>query len=392
MIKVSEIFDCISGNSGLTEEFIYNNLNRENRDYKVLSSSTREETNLGYVAICKLKGNDINIFEDECGILVIRKGKAGKMIFLSESKYTINDDAYILKLKKKFIHDYNLKDKNKQQIFLKYFIYIYQHEVYKYATKSDNATWNKTKFFENCLIEMIDVNNMSQIIELYEKCDYYRNYISDLTCEINEVINKSIAVELKGVEEQIALEKVLDYVSRNDSLSEEGIYNFYPKGDRTIDVLSGSIKNIYYGKIDYYTPKIHKLENKQAIHLVTRGKAGKLTYINKGTYATNTNAFLLYIKESRWKEFNIKNEKDEEVYLKFLIIYLQPYFYDVCSNSDVSVFPLTNVMKNFLIPKFMYNDEMKKCIMIYNKAKQLQNILEDSRKRIEILIEKQIVL
>lgn len=392
MIKVSDIFECISGNSGLTEEFIYNNLNRENREYKVLSSSTKVETSLGYVGVCKLKGSNINIFENQQGILVVRKGKAGKMIYLPEGKYTTNDDAYILKLKLKFVEEFKLNDRLKQQLFLKYFQYIYQHEVYEFSTKSDNSTWNKTKFFQNCSIEMISIENMEKVVKLYEQCNIYREYINKLLDKLNNVMDKAISLDLKGGYNQVPLNSILKYVSRNDSLSEEGIYNFYPKTDKTIDVLSGSISNIYYGKIDYYTPKIHKLENKQAIHIVTRGKAGKLTYIKKGIYATNTNAFLLYIDNDKWKELKITNELEEEYYLKFLMIYLQPYFYEVCSNSDVSVFPLTETLKNYMIPKFIYGDEIKKNIIIYNKSQQIKEYLNDSIQRIETLIGKEIVI
>lgn len=393
MENVSKIFECLSGNTELTEQFIYNNINKESEEYLVLSSSTRDNTSLGHIPICKNnKGNNINIFKDKPGILVARNGKAGKMRFLEPGLYTINDHAYILSLKENFIKKNKLNDLEEQKLFLKYFIYRYQYEVYKYSTKNDNATWNKTGFFKYCNIDLVSKEKMKEIVNRYRRCNEYSKKIDEIDNKVKGLLNKTISIDSNKIKEKVPLEYVLSYKSRNDSLSEEGIYNFCPTSDKTISVLSGSINNIYYGKIDYYTPKIHKLEDRQCLHIITRGKAGKLTYVKKGTYATNTNAFLLYIEKDKWAELNITNEEEEEYYLKFLMIYLQPYFYEVCSKSDVSVFPLTDRLKNFMIPKFIYDDEIKRFIIIYNKSQKIKESLNKAKQIIENLLEKQIVI
>lgn len=391
MISVKKIFNSLSGNSDLTEEFIYNNINKSSEEYIVLSSSTKKETKLGVVPLCKNnKGKYINVFKDEPGILVARNGKAGKMTFLEEGNYTINDHAYILSLKEDFCKSNNLETISDKILFLKYFVYKYQYSLYEYSTKNDNATWNKTGFFKYCSIELTSKENMKKLVQRYEKCEYYREKIDLLDDELDKLLEKNIAIDDTKISEKVELSFVLNYISRNDCLSEEGIYNFYPKGSKTIDVLSGSIKNIKYGKIDYDTPKIHKIDNRQCIHIITRGKAGKMTYMEKGTYATNTNAFLLYISRERWNVLNISNEKEEEVYLKFLIIYLQPMFFEVCSKSDVAVFPLTSMMNNFKIPKFLYNDNMKYCVDIYYKGIEMKKVLYKNRFKIDKLFDKQI--
>ena len=54
MIKIKEIFECLSGNSDLTEEFIYKHVGlRENEMYTVLSSSTDETESMGLIQLCK---------------------------------------------------------------------------------------------------------------------------------------------------------------------------------------------------------------------------------------------------------------------------------------------------------------------------------------------------
>lgn len=393
MEKVCNIFNCLSGNSQLTEEFVYNNINKNSEEYLILSSSTKDSTGLGYIPMCKNnKGRDINVFKDRPGILIARNGKAGKMKYLEPGLYTINDHAYILSLKEDFIINNNLNNLEEQKLFLKYFIYRYQYDVYSYSTKNDNATWNKTGFFKYCNIDIVSKEKMIEIVKRYDKCIGYSRKIEEINNKIRELVDKTISINTNDIKEEVPVKYILNYVSRNDSLSEEGIYNFSPTSDRTINVLSGSTNNIYYGKIDYYTPKIHKLEGRQCLHIVTRGKAGKLTYVKKGVYATNTNAFLLYIDRDKWEELNIRNEEEEEYYLKYLMIYLQPYFYEVCSRADVSVFPLTKELETFLIPKFLYNDKIKQSILIYNKFQKVKQSVNKAEVIIQQLLEKQIVI
>ena len=392
MISVKKIFNCLSGNSGLTEEFIYNSINKNAENYKVLSSSTLETTNLGRIPFCKdIKGDDISVFTDNMGILVARNGKAGKMTFLEQGNYTINDHAYILSLKNDFIKKYAIDTKERQEIFLKYYIYRYQHEVYSYSTNNDNSTWNKTGYFKHSVAEILSMSEMENIVNRYEDCIKYKHYVDEIDNKLNKLFAKTLSIDSGCIKEVVALEKVLSYISRNDSLSEEGIYNLPPEDNKAICVLSGSIKDINYGKINYAT-KVHKLIDRQALHLVTRGKAGKLTYLDKGTYATNTNAFILFIEKSRWKDLNISNETEEAIYLKYLMLYLQPIFYEVCSKSDVSVFPLTDKMKNLMIPKFSYTETMKDAIKIYDRALEYKKIIDSVRDKVDGLFDKQIIL
>ena len=86
--KLLEIFECLSGNSDLTEEFIYKHVGlRENEMYTVLSSSTDETESMGLIPLCKnSKSQDIKVFKDRKGILVARNGKAGTMRYLPEGK------------------------------------------------------------------------------------------------------------------------------------------------------------------------------------------------------------------------------------------------------------------------------------------------------------------
>ncbi|WP_337050693.1 hypothetical protein [Priestia megaterium] len=392
MISVKQVFDSLSGNSGLIEEFIYNNIDKSRQQYKVLSSSTVEETNMGMIPKCKnSKGEVLKVFEDKPGILVVRNGNAGKMKYLKPDKYTINDHAYILSLKKKFKIDNAINTLEEEELFLKYFIYRYQYEMYKYSTKNDNATWNKTAFFKYSEIEVPSKAVMKEVVDRYAKLLSKKKEIKKIKSKFNHLSDKVLVVDDDKELEQIELNAILAYKSRNDSLSEEGIYNFTPeKGSQNvINVLSGSTKGIYYGKISADAPKIHKLEN-QGLHVITRGKAGKLTYVPPGTYATNTNAFLFFIKPSARQIINVSNALEEKVYLKFLRIYLQPIFYEISSKSDVGVFPLTQMMRTLKIPHFIYNQKMVEIVDRYSKYEKYFEAIEQAEKQMDELLDKQL--
>lgn len=378
-INIGVVFDCISGNSGITEEFIYAHILSDKLKYEVLSSSTIEATKLGAIPYCtNNNGEFISIFKDKLGILVARNGKAGLMTFLKKGNYTINDHAYILYLKEDFKKNSKIDSEAKEEIFLKWFICKYQYLLYHYSSKTDNATWNKTAFFK---FSEITVDEEFEQIEFSKRYDKIQNLLSELNSinnNLNNILEKTFSIDLSNDITSLKINKVLDYASRNDCLSEEGIYNFSPKTttDSTIKVLSGSSSEILYGEISSKTQKIHKIENKQGLVVASRGKAGKLTYIPKGNYSTNTNAFILFLKDDFKIENKLLKNEDEEIYLKFLKIYLEPIFIDLSSNSDVSVFPLTKIFEELEIPRFVLNDEMKQIVNKYDQLLLMQIKIE----------------
>lgn len=308
-IEASEVFDYLSGNSDINEEFIYNNLNSSKKQYIVLSSSTQERTQLGKIPLCKnSKGKYIKTFENKHGILIARNGNAGTMNYLSPGYYTINDHAYILFLKRNFLEKYELI--GKEEIFLKFFVIMYQNDIYKFATKNDNSTWSITSFLKGFVFDMYDLNLMKTIVDKWEKI---KEILTQITASIHNLLKlqkKALIVNMN--EEPIYLKEILDYTSRNDSLSEETIYNhaFDGKGEY-IKVLSGSLVNLHYGNIKKLD-NIHTI-NDQVLHVISRGKAGTLTYLQKNQYATNTNAFLFYLRDTACERLNIKNEEDKKI-------------------------------------------------------------------------------
>lgn len=183
-IPISKVLDCMSGNSGLTEEMIYQKSQVDGLRYTVLSSSTTEETRLGEIPICYINDTRLKVFEDREGILVIRNGKAGTTFFLEKDKYTINDHAYIL----------SLKENIKHEILLKWLMVQYRKDFLEYSSSSDNGTWNKTGFFKNMKIDLPSIDEQKKVLKVYEKLEQLEKKIDNLKNKIESLFAKQISV------------------------------------------------------------------------------------------------------------------------------------------------------------------------------------------------------
>lgn len=184
-IPIKKVFDCMSGNSGLTEEFIYSVSNLTDEKYKVLSSAIDEDKMLGEVSFCKINGKDLRIFKNKDGILVSRNGKAGSLKFLKKGKYTINDHAYIL-----FI-----KEDCPYKIDLRWFISQYKSEFLSYSSNSDNGTWNKTGFFENVRISIPAYEEQIRISNYYTQLEQKLSEINRIEKKYKQLFNRELQFE-----------------------------------------------------------------------------------------------------------------------------------------------------------------------------------------------------
>ena len=176
--RIGVVLNIFGGNSGLTEDFIYNNLpSSEDDKIPIFSSSTQYSTTMGYISRnAKLNQSVLKIFRGEC-ILVARNGYAGTMTYIKDKEFTVNDHAYILKLKNEW----------KDKINLRWFTHQYQELFYNLVTsKSDNATFNK-EYSEQQEIDIPDIKFQNEIADklikvdkLIEKLGKIKNFIDDL--------------------------------------------------------------------------------------------------------------------------------------------------------------------------------------------------------------------
>ena len=155
-LPVSEIFEITGGNSGLTEEYLYSLLfHGGDRRYRLLTGSI-DSKNTVLIPLCQHPKNankTINVVSGE-GIHIVRKGKAGHINYLPVGDYTMTDDAYILTKKPGVEYEISLGWVAKTQA-----------EMFrKYASNSDNGTWNKGGFFEHATIDIPSYEEQLKII------------------------------------------------------------------------------------------------------------------------------------------------------------------------------------------------------------------------------------
>ena len=183
-----DIFDCVGGNSGLTEQYIYQNLqNVGERKYILLTGSIKvdEKEKISLFAKPKDKSKKIIVFSGE-GIHVIRKGMAGKINYLKKGEYTLNDDAYILKVKKEF----------PLKLSLKWFTKVYAKVFMEFSSQSDNSTWNKDYFMENAKFDIPILDEQENMLKKFEKIEEYKEICNKILNKIELVLSKEITHKL----------------------------------------------------------------------------------------------------------------------------------------------------------------------------------------------------
>jgi len=180
---ISDILNIKGGNSGLTEEFIYENLPETEEDkIEILTGATLERTAMGFISK-NAKPNDkkLKTFEGPA-ILVVRKGIAGKMKYIPKDRFTINDDAYVLTPKKAW----------KDKINLEWFISEYQELFLKIVTsKSDNATLSK-EYADRQIVQIPLIDEQNRIMQKLTPLKVLIQKFQKIENEIDELLEYTI--------------------------------------------------------------------------------------------------------------------------------------------------------------------------------------------------------
>jgi hypothetical protein len=383
---ISKVVDCLSGNSGLTEQVIYQNICVEGERYLVLSSSTEEETKLGEIPICEVKDKPLKVFENREGILVVRNGKAGTTFFLEKGKYAITDHAYILALKNACPYE----------VSLKWLMVQYRWRFLEYSSSSDNGTWNMTGFFDEVNIDIPIFEKQMQLVQIYERMERLSEKTRAIRHLIRFIKEKQIGypfVDYQG--KDVSISEVLSCMSGNSGLTEEYLYSqIQTASEKTYRILTGSTDF----DIPEYTHKcehpknatrfISVIEGKPVIHVVRKGKAGSTAYFEKGNYTINDDAYLLFLKDSLQKTL-LSSQKSYQVNLKWLLLELKSRFYDYSSSSDNGTWNKTRFFDEVKVDIPSYA-EQNQVVAVYDKMENLENTINDLSAKIEDLLKKQV--
>ncbi len=291
--KIRQFFDIKGGNSGLTEEIIYNNQPIvEKESIKVFSSSTDDKTIMKRISKhAQIDNENIKIFDKE-GILISRNGKAGKMKYIEGKKFTMNDHAYFLTVKDNYIDFINLN----------YILFAFKKEIENCVTsdKEGNRTFNKT-LFEQEYINIPDKLEQDKIAKEYIKI---RNIYACLESEINYIEKVLNIVPKTDYGNMYNIKDVFNLIPENRLLTEEYIYchqGEYPVYSAQVNGAYGYIDSFLEGTTD----------DKEILFVVQYGDSGK-TVLRSGKLNIGRNVCGLVPKDKFKNKVNLK-------YMKYIL-------------------------------------------------------------------------
>jgi len=158
-VAANQIFSVISGNSGITEEYIYSLLlHEEKKKYKLLTGSVDPDNSIKIHHCRDPKNADrkIRVHSGEA-LHVVRKGKAGHVNYLSAGHYTLNDDAYLL----------TISTSCELKISLEWFSKTQRDTFLEFSSNSDNGTWNKGGFLSHAKFDIPDYDEQIDELKLH---------------------------------------------------------------------------------------------------------------------------------------------------------------------------------------------------------------------------------
>lgn len=347
--KIKDFFDIIGGNSGLTEEFIYNNQPKDKEDaVTVYSGSTVVAYTLKDISKHAkiLKNNKLTNLKwfHGNGIIIARNGKAGSMFYVNKENFTMNDHAYYMKVKKKY----------EDKINPKYIIYATK-ELIKECVSSNgegkNGTFSKT-IYEQLYINIPIKNEQDRLVHEYEKYENIKKQLEDKIDKICKILSKTPHLNHGEVK---SVEKVFNILSEDRSLTEEFIY----KNQGQFPVYSAQ-KNGAFGYINKYS------FDGEVLTIVQYGDSGK-TFIRNDKLNIGRNICGLVQKKDFKEKINLK-------YMKYALehIFIEAAKGDGLKSLSQETIKKTNIFLPDIKTQNLIADEYEK----FEKIKhQLETIL-----------------
>jgi len=183
-VPIWDVLDCLSGNSGLTEEYLYSQLQAvAERKYRILTAST--DPAIKYTHRCKHPKDSVKLIavtEGKPVIQIIRIGKAGSVTFFDKGNYTITENAYLL----------FLKDNLKYALDLKWVMYALIPQFNEYANVAEYGTWNKTGFFRNARIDIPSYTEQVEVAKAYGHLEELEKKIRNYNAKIEDLFAKQV--------------------------------------------------------------------------------------------------------------------------------------------------------------------------------------------------------
>lgn len=147
---INKILDLIGGSSNLTQEYVYNNSDHLNALLPVYTGS------ITFSGQFVNRNKSKKIFKNQ--LKITRKGIAGHISYIP-GEFTINDDAYVVKINEDYVEKVNI-----------HFLHFYLSSIINDAVSSQcgNGTFNKTKFL-TFKIKLPSIDKQNEVGNVFYK-------------------------------------------------------------------------------------------------------------------------------------------------------------------------------------------------------------------------------
>jgi restriction endonuclease S subunit len=380
-VPISEVLDFHSGTPGLTSEEIYRRVLLEGPRYEVLSAATTIEARLGTIPKCQLEGKPLKTVDDKEGILISRIGaNAGTITYIPKGSYALNDDAYFL----------TLKEPQKFDVNIRWFVWRYQQEFFEYTTISDYHAWNKTRFLAEMQIDIPLRTIQDEIVNRYAQLESLHKKIRAMQSKMLRIETKQVLMNYSHYQaKDYPVSEVLQCHGGNTGLTSEAIYrNILINGPRYEVLSSSTEQETRLGTIPicYINgKKLEVFEIQEGILVSRNGNyAGTITFLEKGRYTLTDHAYFLSLSPTC----------PYKVSLKWIIAQYRRVFLDYTSNNlggNNATWNKTRFFENVKIDIPDY-EEQSGLVESYDRFSQFQSKLDQLNEKIERLQERQLVL
>lgn len=403
-MNINKVFN-INVNSSksldLNENDIYSLIEPDKEYIPVISSKTKDNGIIGYIPKPNINLKDysenafvningVDYFINIKGAITVTKDGYSGFMFLRNCK-----DYPIFAISHSYIFS------PKKDINLEWFICKYQSKFTKHNQKGKVNHFTQ-KIYSKIEIDIPTNDRIQLELKSYSKLKKIENKIDCILEKIDKIINQEIEFNIKNT---YILRDLFSYIGENRGLTETNNYKLQPAHDSgKVAILGGGGNIISYIDEKHKTiPTIIKNEIKQIplkttkdvpiFCVITRGDAGSLFLYKPGNYANNPNSYTLYFRNEAKIELGITNIEDEYDYMLLIKNILENKFKNFTSSNALSVFPISEVLKNKEIEIELpyYTKDLKSLITKIKLLKEKELFLKSKKSKIIELLDKDLI-
>lgn len=173
---LKNVVEIKGGNSELTKNYIYYNMPKSNKDALPVYSGSLNST-LGYID--KNISDKIKVFLGPA-VIICRKGQSGKMRYIEDEQFTINDDAYVMYVREEY----------KEKLNLRWCRYNFEELFCKIATSKDgNGTFSKNYAYTQ-IVEIPDIELQKEQLKNYELLISCEKTLKEIDSKISDFLER----------------------------------------------------------------------------------------------------------------------------------------------------------------------------------------------------------